>query len=53
MAKRNDSWGVEVGANAIKAMRLVRSGSNEGPSDALRGACNGRRAACRVKFRSG
>ena len=26
MAKRNDSWGIEVGAHAIKAMRLVRAG---------------------------
>jgi type IV pilus assembly protein PilM len=31
MAKRNDSWGIEVGANAIKAMRLVRSGGNAPP----------------------
>jgi len=27
MAKKNDSWGIEVGANAIKAMRLVRNGN--------------------------
>ncbi len=26
MSKKNDSWGIEVGANAIKAMRLVREG---------------------------
>ena len=26
MARRNDSWGIEVGANAIKAMRLARVG---------------------------
>jgi type IV pilus assembly protein PilM len=28
MARRNDSWGIEVGANALKAIRLVRSGKN-------------------------
>lgn len=27
MPKKNDSWGIEIGANAIKAMRLVRNGS--------------------------
>lgn len=27
MSKKNDSWGIEVGANAIKAMRLVREGT--------------------------
>ncbi len=27
MAKGNDAWGIEVGANAIKAMRLVLEGS--------------------------
>ena len=27
MAKKNDSWGIEIGANAIKAMRLVRNGN--------------------------
>ena len=27
MPRKNDSWGIEIGANAIKAMRLVRSGS--------------------------
>ena len=27
MSKKNDSWGIEVGANAIKAMRLVRDGT--------------------------
>lgn len=27
MPKKNDSWGIEVGSNAIKAIRLVRSGS--------------------------
>jgi len=26
MAKKNDCWGIEVGANAIKAMRLVNEG---------------------------
>jgi type IV pilus assembly protein PilM len=29
MAKYNDSWGIEVGANAIKAMRLVRGSNDE------------------------
>ena len=27
MPKKNDSWGIEVGSNAIKAIRLVRSGA--------------------------
>ena len=27
MARNNDSWGIEVGTNAIKAMHLTRSGS--------------------------
>ncbi len=27
MPRKNDSWGIEVGANAIKAMRLVRKGT--------------------------
>lgn len=27
MSKRNDVWGIEVGANAIKAIRLVLEGS--------------------------
>ena len=27
MSKKNDCWGIEVGANAIKAMRLQRAGS--------------------------
>ena len=27
MSKNNDSWGIDVGANAIKAIRLVRSGT--------------------------
>lgn len=27
MSRKNDSWGIEVGANAIKAVRLVRNGS--------------------------
>ena len=27
MSKKNDCWGIEVGANAIKAMRLIREGS--------------------------
>lgn len=27
MSKKNDSWGIEVGANALKAMRLVRDGT--------------------------
>ncbi|MEX2670526.1 MAG: type IV pilus assembly protein PilM [Phycisphaeraceae bacterium] len=28
MSRRNDAWGIEVGANAIKAVRLGRSGSD-------------------------
>ena len=28
MAKKNEAWGVDVGANALKAVKLVRSGSN-------------------------
>ncbi|MFA9476832.1 type IV pilus assembly protein PilM [Phycisphaerales bacterium AB-hyl4] len=28
MPRRNDAWGIEVGANAIKAVRLSRSGSD-------------------------
>lgn len=28
MSKKNDSWGIEVGANAIKALRLIREGNN-------------------------
>ena len=27
MSKKTDSWGIEVGANALKAMRLVRDGT--------------------------
>ena len=27
MPRKNDSWGIEIGANAIKGMRLVRNGS--------------------------
>ena len=27
MAKKNEAWGVDVGANAIKAVKLVRTGS--------------------------
>ena len=27
MAKRSDAWGIEVGANAVKAVRLVRNGA--------------------------
>jgi type IV pilus assembly protein PilM len=27
MSKKNDSWGIEVGANALKAIRLVRDGN--------------------------
>lgn len=28
MAKKNDCWGIEVGANALKAIRLVRRGND-------------------------
>ena len=28
MARKNDSWGVEIGADAIKAVHLVRDGSD-------------------------
>ena len=28
MPRKNDSWGIEVGANALKAMRLVRAGDH-------------------------
>jgi type IV pilus assembly protein PilM len=31
MASSNDSWGIEVGSNAIKAMRLTRSGASGEP----------------------
>ena len=27
MPRKNDSWGIEIGANAIKAMRLMRHGN--------------------------
>ena len=33
MSKKNDCWGVEVGANAVKAVRLVREGSQVALAD--------------------
>jgi len=33
MSRRNDSWGIEVGANEIKAVRLVRHGTDVSVAD--------------------
>ncbi|MEX0885811.1 MAG: type IV pilus assembly protein PilM [Phycisphaeraceae bacterium] len=33
MPRKNDSWGIEVGTNAIKAMRLVRAGDEVDMAD--------------------
>jgi len=29
MAKKNEAWGIDVGSNAVKAIKLVRSGGDE------------------------